>query len=175
MKFTILCVAFTVFLVCLSVHVLHWRFKKPQNDIVALFFTFVLIPGIVIILLPIISTHFKMSFFPGYSLLERVAIYLLHFAISGIYISSYPAAQANSPSLQILLMFKKSGNNGLTKSEILSGFDHVSILGARMKDLVDTSLLKQKNGGYELTFRGRLFIGVFVFYRTALGLDLKGG
>ena len=105
---------------------------------------------------------------------EAFAAYLLIFGLSGVYISSYPAFQAVSPSLQILHLFKNHAAGGLSRAEIFQGFDQSSIVSARVQDLADSNLIKRNGEGFVLTLRGRAVIGLYALYRKSLGLSVKG-
>lgn len=141
----------------------------------ALFLTFLFIPAWIIFGLFISSFKWNSFVFSDFSLLEIMAIYLLHFALSGIYISSYPAAQAISPSLHILLMCRGDAQGGLTKEKMLQRFTRLHIVEERVKDLVNTGMVKQEDGKFTLTFWGNLIVSSAILYRRLLDLDLKGG
>src|SRR3989344_3573269 len=154
-----------VFLAALGAHVLHWRTKRPRRDVVALCATFLILPALLIFSIPFLPIG------PGVlDLEEAFAAYLLHFGLSGVYISSYPAFQAVSPSLQILQLFKTSGSGGLSRAEIFQGFDPTSIVSARVRDLEDSNLIKRQGRGFALTWRGRAVAGLYSLYRKSLGL-----
>jgi len=156
-------------------HILHWRFFSPKNDIRALMNTFVAIPLICITVLFFLGLQFfELDLWP-IRVIELIAILVMHLAFSGVYISSYPAAQANSPTLQILLMFRHHPKKGVTAASIYKAFDYTAILHVRLQDLLDTQLLKKSGNGYILTPFGRVSITFFVLYRKLLGLGLKGG
>jgi hypothetical protein len=162
--------ALPFFLTALSAHIVHWRWKRPKRDVVALFVNFILIPAPLVLSIPFLPQSWSVL-----DLHQACAVYLLHFALSGVYISSYPVVQANSPSLGILYLFRNSGPAGLTRDEIFNGFDKHSIVTARVQDLVDSSLIKKSGNGFVLAFRGRLVIKLYILYRKSLGLDIKGG
>ena len=159
-------IACATFFVSLCAHVLHWHWKAPKRDVVALIVTFLLLPAVAIAALGLASSLFSPE--------EALAVYLLHFILSGVYIAMYPAAQASSPSLEILMLFR-GRPEGLTREEIVRGFNTVSVVSARVKDLVDSKLVVQPGGKLTLTPNGRWLSVLFALYRRSLALPVKGG
>lgn len=159
-----------LFLFCLFFHVLHWRWKKPQDDIFVLFLNFVIAPLLILIFILFVIKYPFLNF----SFSEVIAIYVLHLALSGVYISSYPAVQAYSPSLEILLMYSKSKSAGITREEMLKMFDKDSIVSDRVRDLVNSNWVKQEGDNYRLTFFSKVIVRCYLFYRKSLGLPAKG-
>ena len=159
-------IACATFFVSLCVHVVHWRWKAPKRDVVALIATFLLLPAAAIAALGLASSLFSPE--------ELVAVYLLHFILSGVYIAMYPAVPASSPSLEILMLFRGCPE-GLTREEIVRGFNKVSAVSARVRDLVDSKLVVQRDGKLTPTPNGRRLSVLFALYRRSLGLPVKGG
>jgi hypothetical protein len=128
--------------------------------------TFLLLPAAAVAALGLASSLFSPE--------ELLAVYLLHFVLSGVYIAMYPAAQASSPSLEILMLFR-GRPEGLTREEIVRGFNKVSAVSARVKDLVDSRLVVQRGGKLTPSPSGRRLSVLFALYRRSLGLPVKGG
>ena len=173
MKIEILAAGLASFLLCLILHILKWRSRRPQNDLLALFIIFMGIPGIAVTLHTAwicVSGHASSVF-----LSEISAFFLLHLALSSAYIQSYPPAQAVSPSLEIMILVQRAMPKGLTLAEISAHFDNAKLVHTRFEDLVNTKLVTEKDGTFSLTASGRRLIGFFVCYRKILGLEFKGG
>ncbi|MDA8434315.1 MAG: hypothetical protein M0Z60_15330 [Nitrospiraceae bacterium] len=101
---------------------------------------------------------------------ELVEIFSLHLSLSLVYISSYPAVRAVSPSLEIMLYIGSSPERKLTEREIAKKFTDTTLVNARVDDLMIYRLLTVRGGRYALTHFGRFIIRGFVFYRKMLGL-----
>lgn len=167
---TIPLVAFAAFLAGLVFHVLHWRLKRPAKTELALAADFLAFPAALLILAPALT--------PLLTPAEAASAYLLHFLISGAYIASFPAVQAQSPSLEILLLFGKTGGAGfagLSREEILKSFDASSLVSCRIGDLMKSGLVSRSGGTFTLTSPGRFVALFFRVQRRLLGLAARGG
>ena len=106
---------------------------------------------------------------------ERMQAYLLHYVLSLAYILSYPAAQASSPSLTIMLIIKRSMPQGVTKEDI-SSFLRNQSLENRISDLISENLVREKKDGrLEATKKGHLLLKMFIFFRKVYGLPVGKG
>lgn len=157
---------FTAFLNIFVLHVLIWRIKKPSAQIVSLFGLFLLFPAIIFLILLI-------SFFSEKELI--LSSFLLYFALACAYIQTYPAAQANAPSLEIVYFLFKAGGEGLSEKEIIEKFDNQILVFNRMDDLFKENFVFQKENKIFLTKKGAVFINIFRFYRKILGLKAGQG
>ena len=109
------------------------------------------------------------------SVSERMRVYLLHYVLSLAYILSYPAAQASSPSLTILLFIRHSMPQGVTKEDI-SSFLRNQSLEHRINDLISENLVREKKDGrLEPTKKGHLLLKMFILFRKAYGLPIGKG
>ncbi len=106
---------------------------------------------------------------------DIIAVSVLHLALSCAYIQIYPAAQAFSPTLVILLLAKKSMPLGITKKELELRLNARLLLGARITDLLEADLVREIDQKIELTPRGEAMIGFFIAFRRAFALDLGKG
>ena len=167
MNLLILLTGFGLFIICLVCHILVWRKWHPKKHVFALFVVF-LVP--LIILTPIIKI-----LWPQLSGADLIAILLLHISLSCAYIQFYPASQANSPSLRILLLVGKSMLMGMTESEICSTFDPRDLFEARIDDLLNSGLIQETNGKLAITNQGRQLILPFIMFRNFLGLPSGKG
>lgn len=161
---------FIMFLTCLSLHVVSWRIRIPKSDALALCFLFIALPAAFFVFV------FGSSWNPlNVSGIDAVAVLVFHFALSLVYISSYPAAQAISPSLEMLLVIASSPDRRLTAEGVLERFNDQGLLHARVDDLKGSVLVSQRNGCLELTAAGKAVIVFFVLYRRLLGLPVGEG
>lgn len=159
-----------LFLLSLLCHVFHWRLKRPENEILALFIQFIILPGIFIVVFAIVGIHEKHFL----SRMDVVAVYFLHLSLSGVYIASYPAAQADSPSLKILLLYQKSTTMGLTITEISGAFNKEKILSERLHELKRYRWLHYDGTHFTSTWLATLIAYGYQTYRSLLKLPKKG-
>lgn len=167
-----------IFIICMGLHVLAWRRYHPRKEVVVLFLIFLVIPTAICAaglgldwfgLLPEEKGIIPITVF------DWPLVFLLHFALAGAYILSYPAIQAVSPSLAILLVVESSAPQGLTYDELCSHFTAEDLLEARLLDLKDGRLAVESDGWFRLTWRGLLLVRFNRFLRALLGLPAVGG
>jgi hypothetical protein len=166
--------AFLIFLACLFLHILIWRVRLPVRQIPLLGIIFIVLPLTVVIIIYLFLGFSNVTGFRSLSRTDLLAVFLLHFSLAGVYIFSYPAAQAISPSLKMLL-YIRSSRGGSTLEELLSGFDERELFEERIRDLIGESLVAEGPDGIELTFSGKRLVGVFIFIRRLLGLPIGKG
>ena len=107
--------------------------------------------------------------------IDLYGMFLLHAALSFSYILVYPASQADSPSFKILLHIEGSMPQGMTESEIAYLFPQTKLLAARIRDLIDSRLVDEKDGNLSLTLKGRIMIKPFISLRKIMGLPAGAG
>jgi hypothetical protein len=99
---------------------------------------------------------------------EITLILILHYAISVVYIQTYPAIQAWSPSLLLVNIIGNKKNVDL--KIIKKYFDETNLITDRLKDLEDEDLICINNNIITLTTKGKLLSNIFYYYRKTLGL-----
>lgn len=166
MKPQILGIELSLFLFCLTLHVLIWRGQRPRHQAVALALIF-LIP--LALLLGFASK--LQGRLPG---IDLAAIALLHLSLTSAYVQTYPAIQAMSPTLLILLIVQKKIFRGATEAEIASSFKRERLFGDRVQDLLAAGLVRKSKRGLEITLQGSLLVTPLVFLRGLLGLPPGG-
>lgn len=175
MKLSILLIGIFIFIVCLFIHIVIWRLWCPKRKVAVLLLLFILLPFLFIVgyrgfewfgfAPPIIS----------FTMIEWSAIYLIHFALSSAYILSYPAIEAVSPSLAILLIIGDSILHGVVHEDLLHVFDDEVVLEPRLKDLIEAGLIIKSDGYLMVTSRGITFVKCFMLLRCLLGLPIGKG
>jgi hypothetical protein len=162
-------VAFAAMLV---LHVALWRIRRPRGDIAGLFLIFFVVPGALAALLLALGVGHVIAA-PG---VETVAAaFLLHAALASAYIMSYPAAQAHSPSLQVLLAVSRKMPEGVARASLLDSLDHDGSMSARISDLVANGLVTRSGDSYVLSSKAQRLVRTFRGYRALLGIKTKGG
>ena len=125
---------------------------------------------ILFLLLPMVVTSLVVAF--GYAgMLDALAAWLVHVALSAVYVQTYPAFREEIPSFRILLAISAAGERGMTQEAILSLFEKSSLFADKMTDLDNDGLLREVDGRLRLTRAGRLIARTFYHYRRLLGLE----
>ena len=156
----------SLFLLVLLIHVILWRWKRPQREIQ----TFV-----VLFLLPVVAYAFAMIWWGKEIWQDLLSVVLLYLSLSVAYIQTYPAAQALSPSLRILILVGRSGSRGMTEEEVFSGFDPQQLLEDRIQDLLKAGFVLETEEKIEITPRGVFLAFPVTLLRKILGLPLGRG
>ena len=149
------------FFIALMVHLAIWRVRLPGKNrafvlVNVFFWTLVL----AVIILRNISNY------PDYI--------VLYCCLAAAYIVSYPALEADSPSLTIVRNIAKSGKSGLDKNELYKAMTDETLVVARISDLLNDGLVRMDSGKYILTSKGRFLADIFVRFRGILNAP-KGG
>lgn len=172
MSFNVIAIPALAFLLCLVIHAAVWRIRYPKNRPAALFLIFMALPLTTGAAWGLLSSEDILPG-PGFGIEEWLAAALLELAFASAYILTYPAFEALSPSLAIVLLVGSSG--GMKKRELEGFFSDEVLLEPRVKDLLDSNLAGMRQGSLFITAKGRLLAGFFVFMRAFLGLRKGGG
>lgn len=144
-----------------------WRFFRPRQDALLL---------VVIFLAPLLTLPLMMGRIdPNMDVTDVAAIALLHVALTCAYIQIYPASQADSPTLKIMMIVEKGMPAGLTEAEIRKSFRQEDLFDAKVRDLMESGLVTQSGGQIEITRRGKNFVTPFLFIRRWVGLPFGEG
>jgi len=158
------------FFIIFILHVIIWRTKKPPNEIMTILSLFIIAPTLFFLAL------LAFNYFHNFTNTNFIiSVFLLYFALACAYVQTYPAAQANAPSLQIIYFIHKSGKKGLSEGEINQNFTNNNLVVERIDDLVKENFVYQENNKILLTKKGRIFINIFWFYRRLFGLEFGQG
>jgi len=171
---TLLVASFSLFLSFLFIHILLWRIRRPIKDAGALFIIFIGIPTSLAILYILFSIFGSIPA-PWFSLMELFSIWIMVVALGCAYIQFYPAAQAVSPSLEMILLVAQNRPNATSHSKIQELFTQQKLVMNRVQDLLNSGLAIRKEDKLVLTPSGRNLTRFFLFYRRLLGLDYNGG
>jgi hypothetical protein len=174
MRSAVLLAGFTLFAACLTVHIVVWRLGRPRSDVRALFLILLIGPAIGGVgLLGTVALLTPGGAFP--TPLDVAAILLLHATLASAYVQTYPAVQAQSPSLEIAYAIGRSMPRGLSREEILARFGPGALVAARVDDLVANRLVRADGDHFTLTPASTRLIRAFLAFRALLGLPRQGG
>lgn len=171
MSYTVIAVAFILFLSSMFLHVVIWRLFKPKRLVRALIILLIVLPCALVFLI-IFSTHTPV---PGFLNAHWLGVLLMHLSLASAYILSYPAIQAKCPSLTMLLLIEDSGRDGSTLEELSLAFTDESLRDSRLDDLVDDSMVVIRGEDYHMTFKGAIFLWPLMMLRRLLGLPSGEG
>jgi len=135
-------------------------------------FSLAIIPGVSVILR--YPGLIKWSIYSSNNLFEIFQLLLLYSTISVAYILSYPAIEADSPTLIIIRAVFDSGAAGLDKFSLERIADNDLLILPRIKDMVYDRMVYIKDGKYRLMAKGLIMAKLFLFYRFIIKGE-KGG
>lgn len=158
----------------LLIHLIVWRLHLPkkQTNALLMIFSLVIVSGILVILR--YPCLIKWSIYSSKNIFEIFQLFLLYTAISVSYILSYPAIEADSPTLIIIRAVFETGAAGLDKSSLERIADNDLLILPRIKDMVFDRMVYIKDGKYRLMPKGLIMARLFLFYRNIIKGE-KGG
>lgn len=149
------------FLIALFVHLLIWKLAMPKKNrpvvLVNIFFW-------VLVLAVLTMKDFSQC-------LDYIVLYC---SLAVAYVLSYPAMEADSPSLAIINIIAKASKAGLAKAELYKIMTDETLVVARINDLLGDGLIFIESKQYFLTSKGLFLARVFGGFRKLLNLP-KGG
>jgi len=150
-------------------HIALWRISLPrhQTRVLLVIFFAVFACGAVL------STT-KLPGIRPLDAYEWAKAVVLYASVMLAYLTTYSAVEVDSPSLVFVLEIYKRAHRGYPEKEFYEKWNDEYLLRPRVDDLVHAGFLKRKEQRYALTARGRIFVSVFVFFRSLLHLP-KGG
>ncbi|HBG46462.1 MAG TPA: hypothetical protein DDW94_05665 [Deltaproteobacteria bacterium] len=151
----------SLFSLSTAIHLALWRLRLPRNRPLALVTVFIFLPIALVAMAAGVQ-----SAPPAEHLLAAL---LLDLALAASYVLTYPAVEALSPSLLIVLKIGSSAD-GLPEKDLAEGFGDELLLYPRVRDLIDSGMLKESGGGLTLSPSAKLMIRFFTAYRRFIGL-----
>ena len=155
--------AFYMFLGVMFCHIAVWRLLRPKKHISSLIIVFLVMPVSALTLFYSISSL---------GVEKYLVILILYLALAGMYIQTYPAIQAWSPTLFITFLIGK--NKGvLSISEIKKIINQDNLINDRIEDLVKEGMIQVSpvDKSVSLSLKGNILATIFVQYRKFLSLD----
>ena len=159
-----------LFAVAIVFHVVLWNVRKPRGHFLALIVVFFVCPSLAALVA--VAAGFVGA---GFTSVDWASVALLHTALAGVYIMGYPAIQASTPTLAMLLAIGSKMPTGATYDEVKSSINVGGLMDPRLKDLEVSGFAVESEGLYSITARGRAFLRPFLVYRKILGLPTGKG
>lgn len=164
-------------LFCLSflLHVVLWKIKLPKRQTKGLLQIFfgTLIGGLFVLWINSQYFYFFVMYVPN-TFIEYLHISVLFISLAFVYVVTYPAIEADSPSLVMIMTIANAGVNGLDKKEFERILNDDLLVKPRLKDIIADKMAYLESGKYKLTPKGILLTYIFVIYRKILNAP-KGG
>jgi hypothetical protein len=170
MRVQVILVACASVALAMIAHVAWWRMRRPAADIAGIFRVFLVLPTLAYAALAVGGALRVVPFAPAEALLS----FVLHLALSSAYVQTYPAVQAQSPTLSILLAIGATPG-GLDEAGIVRALDATGLVGERASDLLRNKLLVREGTRIRPSAAGQVMATTFRAYRRWLGLSPLGG
>ncbi len=156
--------------VAFAIHVVVWRTARPVKTASALarIFSLTLAAGLAVIAF-VAPEAVRPARWTGYA--EIVLAYL---GLMAAYINTYPAVEAESPTLNLLRALAAAGKPGLSIPEAYQRLGAETLVSARIRDLLAEQFAVRSEGRLVLSARGRAIARVFHGYRRLIARDLGG-
>lgn len=170
----VLICGFVLFGTAFLLHAGLWRIKRPANTIKALvaLFGMVLISGLITLLW--LGRIYPDTLILPHELINYIYTVIIFLSLFMTYLLSYPAIEADSPSLVIISHISGSGSRGILAAKIKELLRDDLLIEPRLKDLVDSGMVDLTGSVYKINKKGILFLRPFMAYRRFLKLG-KGG
>lgn len=162
------------FLLVFLLHLLVWRTRLPTRQARTMLMIFLgVFPAI---LLVACWMGIKNSASPWFlhSLSEYIHTAFLYLVLTLAYLNTYPALEADSPSLVITEKISQAGRDGLAKDIFQQSMTDDILLVPRLKDLLLDEMAYMDGDKYRLTPKGVWLARIFSFYRKLIRAP-KGG
>ncbi len=162
-----------MFFFAFIVHIIVWRINLPIKQaraLIVIFFSTLFLSFFCLWILSL-TTSFQLLKGP----IEYLSIALFHISLTLAYISSYPALEAESPSIAIIKSIINAGREGLSPDILNKMTNDDLLIKPRLKDLVRDRMVILEDNRYIMTKKGKTFIQIILFYRRVLKLTTKGG
>ena len=155
-------------------HLIIWKIRLPKRQIIALvgIFLFVLILGTIFLFK--FSGRINWNIMPSRNFFEIIQFILLFISIAAAYVVSYPAIEADSPTLVIIKAVSKAGSGGLDEDRLERMMNDDLLVIPRIKDMVSDKMVCFDGKRYKLTPKGIAMARVFLSYRNIIR-GAKGG
>lgn len=160
------------FLISQVVHIIIWRIFSPKAYPIWLPVIFTLTPvGLFISLHILIFSGLIGIALNKVLYLTIGSSFVMHLALSAMYIHMYPGIVFFSLSLEIIKLMAKKKGHGFSMDEIdLPVFSEANTIDMRIRHLRDGGIIAEKNSNYDLTPKGMFIARGICAYRRLLGL-----
>lgn len=164
---SIIAIGFGSFTLMLLTQLVLWRVMRVRREVLWLLLLYLVLPTLFAVVTLATGQVDALSLF---------AIGLLHLALAGAYIQTYPALRENIPSFRILLLIDRHAHSGVTAEQVIDYLRSEGLFDSKIDDLVnDGFATKMADGRLMPTRYGAWLADVFRLYRKLLGLQTGHG
>lgn len=167
--------ALLAFAFLLVAQVAVWRIRRPAGQYLVLpaLALAVLVGSLGVLYLLQAKVGISGQFLPG-SVLDYVNVVMLYSALAMVDFVTYPAVQADSPSLTMVLRIDQAGPKGLALEDLLGELNDRVLVMPRLDDLLAARMVRVNGGRYVVNPSGAVLARVHMSYRALLKMG-KGG
>lgn len=158
-----------LFCVAFAIHLVWWRVSLPRRQPRALL---VLFPAV--FAAGLAAMRVAVPDWAPATAWEALHALFMFGALTLAYIGTYPALEADSPTMAMVMMLDAAGDQGVERSAFEAAFDASTLLVPRIRDLVRDGMADEDDGRLRLTMKGRVFVGILITHRRLMGMG-KGG
>jgi hypothetical protein len=163
-------VAVVVFALAFAVHVAVWRVSPATPSGLVL----IVLLSAVVLLQCLVAGAMAAASALETPLSTIVVVGVLALQFTACYAISYPAMQANSPSLEIARHLAAAGERGLAREDLYGQLTEASLVRDRIEDLIKDHLAVEEGGCLRCTRRGAALARLFASWKALLR-EPKGG
>lgn len=172
----ILIIGLTLFVVSQIVHIVVWRVFSPRAYPIWLPVIFTLTPLFLFSALHLLVLGGMVALeLDRHLYLLLASAFIMHLALSGMYIHMYPGIVFFSLSLEIIKLLAENEEQGLSMERIdLPVFSEANAIDMRINHLMESGMIEGDNNHLILTNKGRSVAKVIYGFRRVLGLPGVG-
>ncbi|MDD4910529.1 MAG: hypothetical protein PHR44_07640 [Candidatus Omnitrophica bacterium] len=163
------------FLAAFLFHILIWRARPPKNHAAALLYIFAVVFAFSILLFKANPGAALSGIAVPQGIYQYLRYCLLFISLSCAYIASYPAIEAESPSIAMILSVAAARQQGLDINIFKNKINNDTLIKPRIEDLLRAKLIYLEGNKYKLSSAGLTVARLFTFFRGILGLKGMGG
>lgn len=154
------------------VHIIIWRIYSPKAYPIWLPVIFTLTPVSFFILLHVLAFSGSIGIYLNKVFYLTIgSSFVMHLALSAMYIHMYPGIIFFSPSLEIIKLLAEQNDRGLSMEKMnLPVFSEANTIDMRINHLIDSGMIEKNDTSYILTPKGMVVARSFYIYRRMLGL-----
>lgn len=155
---------FALFVAGLAAHVAWWRLSRPVDEFRALALSLLTGPALASLAAPGLM-----------SWRERAGCATAALIFGGMYIMLYPAAQAASPTMLLVLRIAAKGPAGETREALREALDADTLSRKSIDDMVYGRFADEVDGVLHIAPRGQFLLRFLTRWRKLLGLEYGSG
>lgn len=148
----------------LAAHVAWWRLARPVDEFRALALSFLAGPALGSLAVPGLAAW-----------RETLGCAAAALLFGAMYIMLYPAAQAASPTMLLVLRIAAKGTAGETRAALGEALDADTLSRKSIDDMVHGRFADEVDGVLHIAPRGRFLLGFLTRWRRLLGLEYGSG